>query len=287
MEVPPRNPQNSKATNYTGARHHRAPSEVLCPCLNGSEPSLIQSEAAVDKTCYSLSHGCSIKMRSWEFGDQFDALSSMSCSLSHSWAVLQCDRLRCPALGPLPSGRAIDTRGYTSSATLFGCVVGVKEYLHECQYTRFPSRTLHRKEMMLLTSPVICFNIMADYYINSMVSKYLQTVGLVLTFFHFYFEGKKTKQNKKTEEVICVWRICHFCMATLVALGWMVQMNVTGKIPKYFCCWSTSFFKKDISAWRRVHKELMFSCFFNLLKGPVIRIRNLQHHHWMPLNPTH
>ena len=139
MEDPPRNPQNSKSNNYTGARCHRAFSEVLCPWLNGSEPSLIQSEAAVDKTCYSLSHGCSIKLRSWEFGDQFDALSS----LSHSWAVLQCDRLHCPALGPMPSGRAIDIRGYTSSATLFGCVVGVKEYFHECQYTRFPSRTLH------------------------------------------------------------------------------------------------------------------------------------------------
>ena len=74
---------------------------------------------------------------------------------------------------------------------------------------------------------------MADHYINSMVSKYLQIVGLVLTFFHFYFEGKKNKtKTKKTEEVICVWRICHFCMATLVALGWMGQMNVTGKITQ-------------------------------------------------------
>lgn len=66
------------------ARHHRTILEVLCPCLNGSEPNPINVGASMNQTCSSASYGCSIGLGSGEYGGQFHDLSSFI-----PWTVLE------------------------------------------------------------------------------------------------------------------------------------------------------------------------------------------------------
>lgn len=71
-----------------GARHHRIQPEVLCPCLNRSEPSPIHSGASIDRTCSSSSNGCLIRLGSGELRSQVDTLLTLLWPLLSSFCAV-------------------------------------------------------------------------------------------------------------------------------------------------------------------------------------------------------
>lgn len=70
------------------ARNHRTTPEVLCPCLDGLEPSLIRNWASIGRTRSEMSHGCSIRLGSGEAGGQVDTWSSLSCSHTDTYSYM-------------------------------------------------------------------------------------------------------------------------------------------------------------------------------------------------------
>lgn len=64
---------------------------VFCPCLDGSEPSLIHNGASLDRICSRTSNRHSFRLESGEFGGQVDALCSPSCCsfCSMAWQSIQ------------------------------------------------------------------------------------------------------------------------------------------------------------------------------------------------------
>lgn len=66
-----------------------------------------------------------IRMGSWEFGNQVDFLSCLSCSSGHCWAVF---------------GEWQGAQSCWQGAPPSELVVSVKWYSYKCQHQRFPSR---------------------------------------------------------------------------------------------------------------------------------------------------
>lgn len=79
-----------------GIRHHRAPSEVLCPCLDGSGPSAIHGGLDLFREVRWIFDRIGI-FGVWS--QEGHPLSSFSGPLCHSQAVFRCLRVHCPACG--------------------------------------------------------------------------------------------------------------------------------------------------------------------------------------------
>lgn len=69
------------------ARHYRAPPEILCRCLNGSEPSLIHSSSSTDYNCSRMSHGCSFWLVLGNFSKYYEVFLNFSTVKEHSSTV--------------------------------------------------------------------------------------------------------------------------------------------------------------------------------------------------------
>ena len=103
---------------------------------------MLGGRGSMDQTCSSTSY-----RSDWDLGN-VEARSTpwaLYCvPRADSEQCLCCVRAHCP----LPLGSVVVMRGCTWSTIVFGWVVHVKWHSHECQHSRFLSRTLHFEEII-------------------------------------------------------------------------------------------------------------------------------------------